>query len=68
MGPKGINHEESLELLGSCWREAREAERAAAAAVYEAIRDASAAGVTQVDIAALAGVDRMTVRRALGLR
>jgi hypothetical protein len=48
------------------WQAARLAERKKAAKLYAAIRLAVADGMTEVDAAKLAGVNRMTVRRALG--
>jgi hypothetical protein len=51
---------------GRAWSAAKDDERAAMANVYAAIVAAHAAGVTEVEAARLAGVDRMTVRRALG--
>jgi hypothetical protein len=51
---------------GREWASAKDDERAAMANVYAAIVAAHAAGVTEVEAARLAGVDRMTVRRALG--
>lgn len=57
-----------LQNLGQVWSQAREAERIAAAAVYAAIRHATEQDVPETQIAAALGVDRMTVRRALGKR
>jgi len=57
-----------LRDIADVWTAAREAERIAAAAAYAAIRHAAAAGMTEVRIANLLDVDRMTVRRALGKR
>lgn len=51
---------------GAVWHKAKERERAAAAAMYAAMREAAAAGMPETQIAKAAGVDRMTVRRALG--
>lgn len=55
-----------LVKAGKAWARARERERAAAAAMYEAIRQAVEAGLSEVEAARQAGCDRMTVRRALG--
>jgi hypothetical protein len=55
-----------LATLGRQWVNARAAERDAANATYFAIREAHAAGMSEVQIALVALVDRMTVRRALG--
>jgi DNA invertase Pin-like site-specific DNA recombinase len=57
-----------LEAAGKRWNAAREKERALAVELYEAIREAVAGGMTEVEAARVAGVDRMTVRRALGKR
>lgn len=64
------DHDPNMVLidLGEVWHAAREAERMAAAAVYAAIRHATEQGVPETRIANLVGVDRMTVRRALGKR
>jgi hypothetical protein len=51
---------------GREWSAAKDDERAAMATLYAAVVAAHAAGVTEVEAARLAGVDRMTVRRALG--
>ena len=56
-----------LREIGGRWRAARDVERDLAQQVYAAIRAASADGLAQTTIAETAGVDRMTVRRALGL-
>lgn len=57
---------ERLRRAGAAWAKARETERALAADMYAAIVDAVEGGVSEVQAAKLAGVDRMTVRRALG--
>ena len=57
-----------LTSLGNKWTKAKEAERTAAANAYAAIVQAHAAGVPETQIASAVGVDRMTVRRALGKR
>lgn len=56
-----------LTEAGHTWRQTRNAERRARENAYATIRYAAAAGMTQVEIAEVAGVNRMTVRRALGL-
>lgn len=56
----------SLLNAGRVWSAAKDDERAAMVNVYAAIVAAHAAGVSEVEAARLAGVDRMTVRRALG--
>lgn len=58
--------EKELASAGKKWQATRERERAAAASMYEAIKAAREEGMTEVHIAAVVGVDRMTVRRALG--
>ena len=57
-----------LEAIGKKWQAARERERALATELYAALQRECAAGMTEVEAARLAGVDRMTVRRALGKR
>ena len=57
-----------LAAIGKRWRTARTRERDLAAELYAALRDYCAAGGTESEAARLAGVDRMTVRRALGKR
>lgn len=57
-----------IETAGKVWNKSRETERARAAELYIAIRNYCENGGTEVKAAELAGVDRMTVRRALGKR
>jgi hypothetical protein len=57
-----------LEVAARAWHRAKSRERDAAAALYAAIGDAHADGMPETQIAAVADVDRMTVRRALGKR
>jgi len=57
-----------LEAAGKRWNAARKKERELAAELYEAIREAVAGGMSEAEAARVAGVDRMTVRRALGKR
>lgn len=45
---------------------ARNKERAWATALHEAIRLAAAEGIPETQISAIAGVSRMTVRKAIG--
>lgn len=59
-------NERELRDIGKRWSKAKETERARMADVYAAIVAYCEAGGTEVDAANLAGVDRMTVRRALG--
>lgn len=61
-----VDHCHGLGKAGKAWSRARQRERDAAAVVYELIRKAHAGGMPETAIAELAGVDRMTVRRALG--
>jgi DNA-binding GntR family transcriptional regulator len=59
--------ERELRDVGKRWARAKAAERKAAASAYAAIRYAATVqGVPETQIAELVGVDRMTVRRALG--
>lgn len=55
-----------LEQAGSAFQHARNAQKAAAARLHEAIREAVAEGMSEKQAAKIAGCDRMTVRRALG--
>jgi hypothetical protein len=55
-----------LETAGKAWAKSKETERARAADLYIAIKEFCDNGGTEVKAAELAGVDRMTVRRALG--
>ena len=55
-----------LHKKGKAFKAARDRERLAAAALHEAIRVAVAKGMSESEAARVAGVDRMTVRRALG--
>ena len=57
-----------LAQAGHAWRISKQAERDRMAALYRAIVKAHAAGMPETEIARTAGVDRMTVRRALGKR
>lgn len=56
----------ALAAAGDRWRAAVSDERAAAVACYAAIVEACDAGVSEREAARLAGVDRLTVRRARG--
>lgn len=60
--------DEVIVQAGQMFVEARQAQFRAAAALYTAIEHAHRAGISEVQISKLAGVDRMTVRRALGKR
>lgn len=57
---------ETLRRAGVSWGKAREVERALAVELYAAIVQAVEGGMSEVQAAKVAGVDRMTVRRALG--
>jgi DNA invertase Pin-like site-specific DNA recombinase len=57
---------EHLRVTAGHWHQAREAERDLAAETYAAIVAAVDSGMSEVQAAKVAGVDRMTVRRALG--
>ena len=57
---------ERLMRAGRAWLKAQDRERQAAAECYAAIVAAVEGGMTEVLAAELAGVNRMTVRRALG--
>lgn len=57
---------EDVAKAGKQWHAAKARERDAAAKLYAAIAQAIEAGMTEVQAAQLAGVNRMTVRRALG--
>ena len=55
-----------LTEAGQRWTTAKQNERTAMRELYAAINVACQAGITESEAARLAGVDRMTVRRALG--
>ena len=55
-----------FEIVGAAWTESRSRERKVAEAAQEAIRAGIAAGLSEVRIAELLNVNRLTVRRALG--
>lgn len=55
-----------LAKVGKQWHAARDRERQLAARVYEQIRLSVLEGMSESEAARVAGVDRMTVRRALG--
>lgn len=56
----------SLTAIAKAWHEARDGEQVAVELLRLAFRQAAAYGVPETQIAAAAGVDRQTVRRALG--
>ena len=55
-----------LEAVGAAWAAARDSEREIAGTAYDAVRAAAEAGLSEVRIAELLGVNRTTVRTALG--
>lgn len=55
-----------LKKAGKDWHAAKERERVLAGKLYAAIVEAVESGMSEVQAAKVAGVDRMTVRRALG--
>ena len=57
---------EDVAKAGKQWHAAKARERDAAAKLYAAIVQAVEDGLSEVQAAELAGVNRMTVRRALG--
>jgi hypothetical protein len=57
---------DELGKIADKWHKARERERALAVELYAAIVAAVDLGMSEVQAAKVAGVDRMTVRRALG--
>jgi DNA invertase Pin-like site-specific DNA recombinase len=57
---------EELAKAGKRWHAAKGKERALAAELYAAIVQAVTGGMSEVEAARVAGVDRMTARRALG--
>lgn len=57
-----------LRDAGRKWAKAHNVERAARDKTYAEIRKAVDGGMSQSEAARVAGVDRMTVRKALGLR
>lgn len=57
---------EDLKRVAKKWHKAKEAERVAMFGLYAAISAAAQGGMSESAIARQAGVDRMTVRRALG--
>lgn len=57
---------DDLAKVAAKWHTACDKERAAASELYEAIAKAVKDGMTEVQAAEISGVNRMTVRRALG--
>ena len=56
----------ALARYGEAWHAAKAEERRTMSALRKAIVKAVEGGMTEVEAAKVAGVDRMTVRRALG--
>lgn len=57
---------DELGKVADKWHKARERERVLAVELYAAIVAAVDSGLSEVEAAEIAGVNRMTVRRALG--
>lgn len=57
---------DELTKAGKRWHAAKSRERTLAAELYAAIVQAVEGGMSEVQAAELAGVNRLTVRRALG--
>lgn len=55
-----------LEALGTAWAAARDTEREIAGTAYDAVKEAAFHGIPETRIAELLGVNRTTVRTALG--
>ena len=55
-----------LQIVGAVWDRARDEEREVAGAAYDAAKAAAEAGMPEAQIAEALGVNRLTVRRALG--
>jgi len=55
-----------LRIVGAIWDRAKDEEREIAGRAYDAVKDAADAGLPETQIADLIGVNRTTVRRALG--
>lgn len=55
-----------LATISAQWHDAKRTERQSAANMYAAIVAAVDSGMSESEAARIAGVDRMTVRRALG--
>ncbi len=56
----------NLAKVAKQWHNARQKERALAAELYAAIQLAVNDGISESEVARIANIDRMTVRRALG--
>jgi len=55
-----------LRIVGAIWDRAKDEEREIAGSAYDAVKEAADAGLPETQIADLIGVNRTTVRRALG--
>ena len=62
----GAGMSADLRRAGKAFSAARDKQQQAAARLYEALRLAVMEGMSESEAARVAGVDRMTVRRALG--
>lgn len=63
-----LMREQELRDVGEAFNRAREELSECSTQLYAAIVEACADGMTEVQAAKVAGVDRMTIRRALGKR
>jgi hypothetical protein len=63
-----VSARQELMDVGKQWKEAKNIERGWATAAYLVIQRAALEGIPETQIARLAQVDRMTVRKALGKR
>ena len=61
-----VDQSRELAKVAERWHKARQRERELATQMYDLIRAAHQSGLPETHIAKIAGVDRMTVRRALG--
>lgn len=61
-----VDHCNGLHAAGKKWHAAKARERERMELLYETIVHAVDGGISESEAARLAGVDRMTVRRALG--
>jgi len=55
-----------LQVIGAAWDRAKDNEREIAGEAYDAAKSAAEAGMPETQIAEFLGVNRLTVRRALG--
>jgi hypothetical protein len=64
----GVTAAQVLAEAGARYHEARQAERDAAAVAFTAIERGAKAGISEVDMSKISGLNRMTIRKALGKR